>query len=156
MGGVGEKRKKAKNALGRLYLKTKNVRETHLHQVTSKLVRENDYISVEDIDIANMIEKSVKVIKKSIYDVAWSSFMNKLEYKAESAGVLITKVDPAYTSQVCNNCGNHKKMPLNIRVYECEQCKNVVDRDLNAAMNIAALGRSGSEISKDQCKGNLN
>ncbi|MCH8294878.1 transposase, partial [Candidatus Poribacteria bacterium] len=76
-----------------------------------------------------------------ITDVAWSSFFSTLMYKAEWAGRQFVAVNPAYTSQTCSNCGHRQKMPLSERVYRCPCCKIEIDRDLNAALNILALGR---------------
>jgi putative transposase len=75
-----------------------------------------------------------------------------LKYKAESAGVLIREVNPAYTSQICNSCGVIKKLKLSDRVYVCDDCGFVIDRDVNAALNI--MDRGCSESSKYQCISN--
>ena len=79
-------------------------------------------------------------LAKSISDVAWGQFSNYLSYKAESAGRKLVKVNPAYTSQTCSKCGHRQKMPLDVRVFHCPCCDLSIDRDLNASLNILALG----------------
>jgi putative transposase len=63
-----------------------------------------------------------------------------LAYKAEEAGRQFVKVNPAFTSQTCNACGHRQKMPLSERIFNCHCCNLHKDRDLNAALNIKAVG----------------
>ena len=88
-----------------------------------------------------LIEKSSTGLSKSIGDAAWSQFLNILSYKAEEAGRHFVKVNPRGTSSTCSQCGKEKKKLLSERVHICE-CGLVMDRDLNASLNILRLGRS--------------
>jgi len=83
-------------------------------------------------------------LNKSIADAAWSAFFDALMAKAEEAERTVIKVPAAYTTQTCHGCGHKQSMPLSVRVYSCEQCGAVRDRDHNASLNIlhAALGRA--------------
>jgi putative transposase len=84
-------------------------------------------------------------LAKSIADASWSAFFQALCCKAEEAGRTVLKVPPAHTSRTCSGCGHRQDMPLSVRVYECEQCGLVLDRDHNASLNILhkAVGRHG-------------
>src|SRR5262249_920103 len=75
-------------------------------------------------------------LAKAIYDVAWGQFFAITKCKAESAGRTFEKRDPRFTTQTCSNCGSRQAMPLAIRIYECEKCGFVCDRDHNAAINL--------------------
>jgi len=79
-------------------------------------------------------------LAKSIADASWSAFFAQLTAKAEEAGRQFVKVNPAYTSQTCSQCGHRQKMPLDVRVFACPCCHVQLDRDLNAALNIRAVG----------------
>ena len=79
-------------------------------------------------------------LAKSIHDAAWSEFFRKVSCKAEEAGRKYIAVNPAYTSQTCTRCGHRQAMPLSERIYHCLCCLLSIDRDLNAALNILALG----------------
>ena len=82
-------------------------------------------------------------LAKSIADVAWSEFMRQLEYKASWRGKTIIKIDKWFpSSQICSYCGaSTGKKPLNIREFDCPECKaKNIDRDINAALNIRNYG----------------
>jgi putative transposase len=79
-------------------------------------------------------------LAKSIADASWSAFFNQLDAKAEEAGRTLVKVNPAYTSQTCSTCGHCQKMSLSERVFACLCCHVHLARDLNAALNICAVG----------------
>ena len=79
----------------------------------------------------------------------WSypQVLSKLNSLAEMNGIHFTKVNPAYTSQTCSNCGSVKQeMPLEIRTYECCECSYIEDRDINAAKNILAEAKNIANI----------
>jgi putative transposase len=79
-------------------------------------------------------------LAKSLADASWSAFFGQLFRKAEEAGRVLVKVNPAYTSQTYSACGHRQKMPLSERIFDCPCCHAHIDRDLNAAKNICALG----------------
>ena len=91
-----------------------------------------DCIRVEEL---NIMVRNPK-LSKAILDVAWSQFFLLTKAKAENAGRLFEKVPAAYTSQTCSECNHRQKMPLKIRVFDCENCNHIQCRDENAAVNI--------------------
>jgi putative transposase len=120
-----------------LFEKVRNQREDFLHKLSNKIVKENDVIIFEDLNIKSMLEKdNNRNLNRNINDVSWNSFIQKLDYKAENAGRQIVKVNPANTSNSCFNCGIKHEIDLSIRNLPC--CG--IDRDLNAALNIKRLG----------------
>lgn len=96
-------------------------------------------ICLEDIDIKNLIEKK-PYMAKSVLDASWNRFRTYVTYKAESAGRKVILVNPAYTSQMCSDCGSIVKKGLSERVHNCPKCGLIMDRDLNASKNILRLG----------------
>jgi putative transposase len=115
-----------------------NRRHNFIHQETAKLLERYDCVVVEDIDINQLKEKHW--CSKQISDAAWGQFISGLFYKAESAGKKIIKANPAYTSQDCSKCHHRSFKKLADRTHHCECCGLTMDRDLNAALNILALG----------------
>jgi putative transposase len=87
-------------------------------------------------------------LNKSILDAGWSTFVTMCEYKAVCAGIVqVIKVDPYKTSQVCSSCqkeGPHKA--LSERVHTCEHCGLVLDRDINAAINVLNIWQLGLNL----------
>jgi putative transposase len=79
-------------------------------------------------------------LAKSIADASWSAFFSQLTSKAEEAGRQLVKVNPAHTSQTCSTCGYRQKISLSERIFNCPCCHAHLDRDLNAALNICAVG----------------
>jgi putative transposase len=91
-------------------------------------------------------------LAKAINYASWNKFFQLLSYKAESAGMKVTEVDPRNTSKTCSNCGNIQIMPLSKRIYLCEGCGMQEDRDINASINIlnrATVGQTGSYVQGD-------
>ena len=128
------RRKKAVLKVAKVHEKVKNQRQTYVHQISARLVKEFDHIVVEDLNIKGMVKSR---LAKSINDAGWGNLLNKLEYKAEKAGIWFEKVDPKYTSQDCSSCGVRIKKSLSERWHSCE-CGLELDRDHNAALNILA------------------
>jgi putative transposase len=100
---------------------------------------------VEDLHVNRMTHNHC--LAKSIADASWSAFFAQLDAKAEEAGRQFIKVNPAYTSQDCSRCHHRQKMPLSERVYHCPCCLLSIDRDLNAALNIRAVGLHSLSLS---------
>ena len=113
-----------------------NQRKDFQHQESYKLVRDFGTIVVEDLNVKGL---SGGMLSKAVHDVGWSSFTNKLSYKAENAGRQLLKVDPNYTSQECPNCHTIEKKQLSERVHRCD-CGLTIDRDQAAAMVILGRG----------------
>ena len=97
-----------------------------------------DAIFTEKLNVAGMLRS--KRFSKKLSDQRWSSTDLILEHKAEKAGVPYVMVNPAYTTTDCSACGHRQPMPLQVRVYECGACGLVMDRDMNAAINISVRG----------------
>ena len=114
-------------------------RNDFLHQLSRKLVNSYDIISVETLDLTSMMKN--KYFSKKIIDISFNKFVNFLTYKCDDDGKILHKVDKYYaSSKICSLCGAKKKtLPLSLRTYSCE-CGNVIDRDHNAAINIATQG----------------
>ena len=139
-------RNKQKKLVAKTYEKITNQREDYQYKLANKIVKENDVIVVEKLNVKNMLEaKGFEVSKRNIQDASWGKFIEKLTYKAESADKLLLKVDPRNTSKMCSQCGKVKeKLTLRDRKYHCEACGFVIDRDINAAKNIRVLGTSAA------------
>jgi putative transposase len=113
-------------------------RQNFTHQQSRKVVNAFGVICVEDLRVHRMVHNHC--LAKSIADASWSAFFSHLSSKAEEAGRTYVAVNPAYTSQDCNRCHHRQKMPLRERVYHCPCCLLSIDRDLNASLNIKAVG----------------
>ena len=137
-------RKKARIQVAKLYEKITNVRRDFLHKLTTKLVNENQFIAMENLDIKQMSQKKY-FNARNMLDCSWGEFGNLLNYKAENAGCLVVKVNPKNTSKMCSGCGDLQDMPLWRRTYECD-CGLVIDRDYNSAKNILNLGQELSSV----------
>ena len=134
---------KAKQRLARLYEKVSDQRNDFLHKLTTKIVKENELIVVEDLNIKKMVEDKYFNVR-NILDCSWGKFTQMLECKAESAGTQLIRVNPQNTSKKCSNCGAIQDMPLYKRTYSCE-CGLKLNRDINAARNILAQGLGFAE-----------
>jgi len=121
-----------------LHDKVKNQRRDYAHNLAKDIVEQADFIAVENLKISNMVKN--KHLAKSISDAGWASLTAKMEYKAESAGKYFVRVDPKNTSQRCSNCKDLVRKALSDRVHKCDHCGLKLDRDVNAAKNILALG----------------
>src|SRR6266567_3243897 len=135
--GTPERRKHRK-VVARVHERIAWRRENFTHQESRQIVDRFGVICVEDLQVNRMLHNHC--LAKSIADASWSAFFAQLSRKAEEAGRAFVKVNPAYTSQTCSACGHRQKMPLSERVYHCPCCLLSLDRDLNASLNICALG----------------
>jgi len=142
--GTPERRKHRK-VVARVHERIAFRRENFTHQESHKIINAHGVICVEDLHVNRMTHNHC--LAKSIADASWSAFFSQLHSKAEEAGRLYIAVNPAYTSQTCSQCGHRQKMPLDIRVFDCPCCHAHLDRDLNAALNIRALGLQGLGLS---------
>ncbi len=135
--GTPERKKHCK-VIARVHERIAFRRDNFTHQESRKIVNHFGIIAVEDLMVNRMVH--LHCLAKSIADAAWSAFFSQLSAKAEEAGRQFIKVNPAYTSQDCSRCHHRQKMPLSERVYHCPCCLLEIDRDLNAALNICAVG----------------
>jgi putative transposase len=132
-------RAKRRKVVARVHERTRWRRGDFAHQHSRRIVNAFDLIAIEDMSVNRMVHHHC--LAKSIHDVAWSQFANLLAYKAAWAGRKFVAVNPAYTSQDCSQCG-HRKTDLTLadRTYSCACCGLVLDRDLNASLNILGVG----------------
>lgn len=122
-------RRKAVSALRRRIARTRNVRRTHLHQSTRRLLRSYDLIAIEALNVEAL---SRTFLGKWVRDASWGEFVRMLRYKSAKFGVTIVEVDPRRTSQECPGCGALAPKTLAERVHSCP-CGCVLDRDIAAA-----------------------
>ncbi len=134
-------RYKIKLKIQRAYMKLKNIRKHLIHDITKKLVKENDIIVMEDLDIKNMYQ--THSIAKSLTNIPLAEIKRVLEYKCKWQNKKLFTIDRYYpSSQICSGCGyqNKKLKDLSIREWECPKCGRVHDRDVNASINIMFEG----------------
>lgn len=129
-------RDKARLKVARQHARTADTRREFHHQLSTQLIRENQAIAVEDLCVKGLARTR---LAKSVHDAGWSAFLAMLEYKATRYGrefIRIGRFEP--TSQVCSACGvKDGPKPLHVRTWTCRACGTVLDRDINAAVNVA-------------------
>ncbi|WP_277670584.1 RNA-guided endonuclease InsQ/TnpB family protein [Saccharomonospora viridis] len=133
-------RDKARRKVARVHARITDRRRDHLHKVTTRLVRENQTVVIEDLNVRGMLSNGK--LARAISDASWSEFRTMLEYKAAWYGREVIAVDQWFpSSKTCSACGRlAKSMPLNVRSWTCSGCETTHDRDVNAAKNILAAG----------------
>lgn len=147
------KGKRTKKKLAKLHEDVVNKRKDFLHKVSTKLIRDNQTIVLEDLAVKNMVKNHN--LAQAISDASWSTFVSMLEYKADWYGKNILRIGQfAPSSKTCSNCGTiNKELQLKDREWTCSNCSSVFDRDVNAAINIKSFALknifSGTE-SKNQ------
>lgn len=134
-------REKARRKVSRIHARIADRRRDHLHKLTTRLVRENQTIVIEDLTVRNMLKSHT--LARAISDAAWTQMRTMLEYKAAWYGRDLVAVDRWFpSSKLCGACGTvAAKLPLNVREWTCG-CGATHDRDVNAARNILADGLS--------------
>jgi len=130
---------KQKHQIAKLYEKIINQRNDFLHKLSRKLVNNYDIITVETLNLDDMRKQSYW--SKQVSDMSYHRFIDFLKYKCEDMGKVFHQVGKYYpSSKTCSTCGRVKKtLPLSTRTYTCE-CGSVIDRDINAAINLGIQG----------------
>lgn len=133
-------RKNSKLLVAKAHRKVVNQRNDFLHKTANYYIENYAKIFVENLKITNMVKN--RHLSKSIADSSWGRFFEFLTYKAEEAGREVFKVNPMNTSQNCSGCGVKVGKSLSVRTHNCPYCGLIMDRDLNASLNILRLGQS--------------
>jgi putative transposase len=139
-------RNKQRLKVAKIHQKIQNQRDYFLHNISNKIISENQTIFVETLQIKNMVKNHK--LAKSISDVSWGKFIQLLEYKSKWYGRDLIKINTFEpSSKLCNNCGFiNKELTLNHRIFECPICDYKENRDINAAKNIKQIGRNYPEF----------
>ena len=149
-------RHKARLKVAKVYEEISDARKDFLHKLTTRLVRENQIIAVEDLAVKNMVKNHKLAL--AISDASWGELVRQLEYKCDWYGRDFIKIDRWFpSSKRCSNCSHVvEKLPLNIREWVCPKCGAKHDRDTNAAVNILAAGLAvsvcGATVRPEQSK----
>lgn len=149
-------REKARVKVAKIHLEISDSRKDFLHKLTTRLVRENQVIAVESLAVKNMVKNHRLAL--AISDSGWSELIRQLDYKCRWYGRKLVEIDRWFpSSKRCNSCGHIvKKMPLNIREWQCPKCGANHDRDINASRNILAAGLAvsvcGATVRPEQSK----
>ncbi|MCX5215540.1 transposase [Kitasatospora sp. NBC_00240] len=143
-------RGKARLKVAEAHAKVADARREFHHQLSTKVIRENQAVAVEDLAVKGLARTN---LARPVHDAGWSAFVTMLEYKAARYGrtfLRIGRFEP--TSQVCSNCGvKGGPKPLDVRVWQCQGCGGRLDRDVNAAVNVAkaaglAVSACGAQV----------
>jgi putative transposase len=137
----GNNRKKARLKVARLHARISDTRRDTLQKFTTKIIRENQAIFVEGLNVAGMAKNHN--LAKHITDAAFGEIFRELEYKAGWSGRTYFELDRFFpSSKLCSSCGHLlEELPLSVREWECPRCGAHHDRDENAAINILRAGR---------------
>jgi len=139
-------RQKAQRRVAKVHTRVAHVRNDALHKLTSELCRKNQAISIEDLHVKGMIKN--KRLSRAISDMGWGECRRQLAYKAPLYGNqlhIIGRFEPS--SKMCHRCKTVKKvLSLGERLFVCNACGHIADRDLNAAKNTHQLGQAMPEV----------
>jgi putative transposase len=135
---------KANGRVQTIHAGVRNARKNLIHETTTMLAKNYDVIVLEDLNVAGMVKNHS--LAKHLQDAAWGEFARQLEYKTKWYGSTVVRVDRFYpSSKTCSHCGTVKaKLSLDERSYHCGACGLVLDRDHNAAINLARMGLPGT------------
>ncbi|MBJ7904573.1 IS200/IS605 family element transposase accessory protein TnpB [Streptomyces sp. DSM 110735] len=133
-------REKARRKVARVHARIADRRRDFLHKLTTRLVRENQTVVIEDLAVRNLLKN--RSLARAISDAAWTELRSMLTYKCAWYGRDLVVIDRFFpSSRLCGNCGTVRDtLPLNAREWTCDRCGTVHDRDDNAARNILTAG----------------
>ncbi|MFW6723810.1 RNA-guided endonuclease InsQ/TnpB family protein [Streptomyces sp. MAR4 CNY-716] len=136
-------RKKARRRVAKVHARIADRRRDFLHKLSTRLVRENQTVVIEDLTVRNLLKNGK--LARAISDASWTELRSLLEYKCAWYGRELVVIDRWFpSSKLCGACGTiAAKLPLNVREWTCD-CGAVHDRDVNAARNILAAGLAAS------------
>ena len=148
-----ENRKKSAMNLARLHYRIQCMRNDTVHKLTTLLAKTKSAICVESLNIKGMVRNHN--LARSIADTSWGEFVKRLEYKCRWYGsALIFAPQNFPSTKMCSRCGQTREsMSLSERVYRCEVCGLIIDRDLNAAINLENYARQVSGITTRSSRG---
>jgi putative transposase len=149
--------RKVQTRIARLHTRVADARRDGLHKLTTRLVAVHSAIVLEDLNVSGMLHN--QRLSRHIADTGMGELRRQVRYKSSWAGGRTVVADRWYpSSKTCSACGAVKtKLPLRVRVFHCDECGLVLDRDLNAARNLAALvGETARGTSTASCAGTLN
>lgn len=137
-------RRKAIEQLRRQHYQGACIRRDPIHKATSAITKSASVIGIETLNVKGMMQNGR--LSKALSDASLSEFLRQIEYKARWRGVAVVKADRFYpSSKTCSGCGEVKAdLTLGNRTYKCGSCGLVIDRDLNAALNLRALAASSA------------
>lgn len=137
---------KAQQKVARLHKRIADIRKDTLHKLTTDLTKNHSRICLEDLKVSGMMANHK--LAKSIADMGFREFRRQLDYKCQLYGSELLVVDRWFpSSKTCSNCGAIKEsLSLGERVYQCDSCSFVCDRDLNASLNLEKIGRATAEF----------
>ncbi|MFJ2963941.1 RNA-guided endonuclease InsQ/TnpB family protein [Streptomyces collinus] len=136
----GANRRKARRKVAKIHARITDRRRDALHKLTTRLVRENQTLVIEDLTVRTMVKN--RSLARAIHDAGWAEFRSLLECKAGWYGRDVIAVDRFFpSSKLCSVCGSlAEAMALNVRTWTCSSCGTSHDRDVNAAENLLAAG----------------
>lgn len=124
-----------------MHVKVKNARKDYLQKISTQIVKNHDAFAVENLNVSALMKNHK--LAQAIADISWHTFFTMIEYKAQWLGKQFVKIGRFVpTSKTCSSCGEKQIMPLSIRIFKCNSCGLVLDRDLNASINIRAAGHA--------------
>lgn len=146
----GRNRDKTKQKIAKLHARIANIRNDATHKLTSHLTKNHSEVVIENLNVAGLLKNHC--MSAAIADSGFGEFRRQLEYKCEWYGSQLIVIDRWYpSSQLCSGCGSRQPMPLKLRQYDCSNCGLLLDRDLNAAVNIKNYSETAASSAAEAC-----